>query len=119
MNTDVASGPDGGKVAPPGSSHEVVDIDDDFITPVPRVTRTRSAAINHPPVDEAQVFSSKRAGERAFKLRDSLEKLRPPRFKYIDEAKKIKDLILSQDFVTKYNEYVLCVCPSSFLCVLF
>jgi hypothetical protein len=31
LNTDVASGHDGGKVAPPGSSHEVVDLDDDFL----------------------------------------------------------------------------------------
>ena len=107
LDTDDVSGPgpDCEKVARPGSPHEVVDVDgDDFVTPVPHVTRTRSAAINRPPVDEAQVFSNKRAGERAFKLRGSLEKCRPPRFRYIDEARIIKDLVLSQDFVTKYNE---------------
>ena len=105
LNTDVASGPDGGSVARSRSPHEVFDVDDDdFVTPCPRVTRTRSAAMNRPPMDEAEVFSNKRAGERAFKLRSSLEKLKPSRFKYIDEARKIKDLVLSQEFVTKYNE---------------
>ena len=38
------------------------------------------------------------------KLRCSIEKLKPPRFKYIDEARKIKDLVLSKEFVTKYHE---------------
>ena len=55
-------------------------------------------------MDEVEVFLNKRAGERAFKLRCSIEKLKPPRFKYIDEARKIKDLVLSKDFVTKYHE---------------
>ena len=105
LNTNVVSGPDCGKVACPGSPHEVVDVDgDDFVTPVPRVMRTRSASINRPPVDEAEVFLNKRAGERAFKLRCSIEKLKAPRFRYIDEAIKIKDLVLSKDFVTKYHE---------------
>ncbi|KAE8803924.1 hypothetical protein D1007_20185 [Hordeum vulgare] len=104
LNTDVPSGSDGGNVVAAGSSHEVVDIDDDFGTPVPCVTRTRSATINRPPAEESQVFSNKRVGERDFKLRDSLDKLRPPRFKHIDEARKIRCLVLSQDFVTKYNE---------------
>ena len=70
----------------------------------PCITRTRSAAINRPPVDEVEVFSNKRVGERAFKLRCSIEKLKPPRFKYIHEARKIKDLVLSKDFVTKYHK---------------
>ena len=105
LNTVVASGPDGGSVSRPSSPRDVFDVDDDdFVTPCPRVTRTRSAAINRPPVDEVEVFSNKRAGERAFKLRCSIEKLKPPRFKYIDEARKIKDLVLSKDFLTKYHE---------------
>ena len=89
-----------------------------FFTLVTRVTRTRSAAINHPPADEAKVFSNKRAGERAFKLRGSLEKLRPPRFRYIDEARIIKDLVLSQDFVTKYTSkfYVCALHPFCVFC---
>ena len=105
-NTDVESGPDAGKVAPLGSSCEVhyLDDDDDFITPLPRVTKTRSAAINRPPVDESQIVSTKRAGEKAIKLRVSIEKLTPPRFKYIDEVRQIKDLVLSKDFITKYKE---------------
>ena len=112
LNTAVASGPDGGSVSRSSSPHDVFDVDDDdFVTPCPRVTRTRSAAINRPLVDEVEVFSNKRAGERAFKLRCPVEKLKPPRFKYIDEARKIKDLVLSKDFVTKYHESVLCVCP--------
>ena len=105
LNTDVASGPDGGSVSRPSSPHDVYDVDDDdFVTPCARVTRTRSAAINRPHLDEVEVFSNKRAGERAFKLRCSIEKLKPPRFRYIDEAIKIKDLVLSKDFVTKYHE---------------
>ena len=105
LNTNVASGPDGGSVSRPSSPHDVFDVDDDdFVTPCARVTRTRSAAINRPPLDEVEVFSNKRAGERAFKLRCSIEKLKPLRFKYIDEARKIKDLVLSKDFVTKYHE---------------
>ena len=105
LNTDVASGPDGGSVSRPSSPHDVYDVDDDdFVTPCPRVTRTRSVAIKCPHVDEVEVFSNKRAGERAFKLRGSLKKFKPPRFKYIDEARIIHDLVLIQDFVTKYNE---------------
>ena len=105
LNTVVASGPDGGSVSRPSSPRDVFDVDDDdFVTPCPCVIRTGSAAMNRPPVDEAEVFSNKRAGERAFKLRCSIEKLKPPRFKYIDEARKIKDLVLSKDFVTKYHE---------------
>ena len=105
LNTDVAPGPDGGSVSRASSPHDVFDVDDDdFVTPCPRVTRTRSAAINRPPVDEAEVFSNKRAGERSFKLRCSIEKLKPPRFRYMNEAIKIKDLVLSKDFVTKYRE---------------
>ena len=62
LNTDVASGPDGGSVSRPSSPHDVFDVDDDdFVTPCPRVTRTRSTTINHPPVDEVEVFSNKRA----------------------------------------------------------
>ena len=57
LNTDVASRPDGGSVSRPSSPHDVFDVDDDdFVTPCPRVTRTRSAAINHPPVDDVEVF---------------------------------------------------------------
>jgi len=105
LNTDVASGPDGGSVCRLSPPHDVFDIDDDdFVTPCPRVTRTRSATINRPVVHEVVVFSNKRAGERAFKLRCSIEKLKPLRFKYIDEARKIKDLVLSKDLVTKYHE---------------
>ena len=105
LNTAVASGPDGGSVSRPSSPRDVFDVDDDdFVTTCPCVTRTRSAAINHPFVDDVEVFSNKRAGERAFKLRCSIEKLKPLRFKYIDEARKIKDLVLSKDFVTKYHE---------------
>ena len=105
LNTVVASGPDGGSVSRPSSPRDVFDVvHDDFVTPCPRVTRTRSAAINRPSVDDVEVFSNKRAGERAFKLRCSIEKLKPPRFRYIDEAIKIKDLVLSKDFVTKYRE---------------
>ena len=105
LNTNVASGPDGGSVSRPSSPHDVYDVDDDdFVAPWAHVTRTRSAAINRPPLDEVEVFSNKRAGERAFKLRCSIEKLKPLRFKYIDEAIKIKDLVLSKDFVTKYRE---------------
>ena len=105
LNTDVASGPDGGSVSRPSSPHDVFDVDDDdFVTPCPRATRARSAAINRPPEDDVEIFSNKRAGERAFELRCSIEKLKPPRFKYIDEARIIKDLVFSQDFVTKYNE---------------
>jgi len=105
LNTNVASGADGGSVSRPSSPHDVYDVDDDdFVTPCARATRTRSAAINRPHLDEVEVFSNKRAGERAFKLRCSIEKLKPPRFKYIDEARKIKDLVLSKDFVTKYHE---------------
>ena len=105
LNTNVASGPDGGSVSRPSSPHDVFDIDDDdFVTPCPCVTRTRSATINRPPMDDVEVFLNKRAGERAFKLRCSIEKLKPLRFKYIDEARKIKDLVLSKDFVTKYHK---------------
>ena len=105
LNTNVASGPDGGSVSRASSPHNVYDVDgDDFVTPCAHVTRTRSAAINRPPLDEVEVFSNKRAGERAFKLRCSIEKLKPPRFKYIDEVRKIKDLILNKDFITKYHE---------------
>src|SRR4051812_11292051 len=86
LNTAVASGPDSGSVSCPSSPRDVFDVDDDdFVTPCPRVTRTRSAAINRPPVDDVEVFSNKRACEMAFKLRCSIEKLKPPRFKYIDE----------------------------------
>ena len=81
LNTIVASGPDGGSVSRPSSTRVVFDVvDDDFVTPCPRVTRTRSAAINRPSVDDVEVFSNKRAGERAFKLRCSIEKLKPPRY---------------------------------------
>ena len=105
LNTNVASGPDGGSVSRPSSPRDVFDVDeDDFVMPCPRVTRARSAAINRPPEDDLEIFLNKRAGERAFKLRCSIEKLKPPRFKYIDEAIKIKDLVLSKDFVTKYRE---------------
>ena len=105
LNTNVASGPDGGSVSRPSSPHDVYDVDDDdFVTPCAHVTRTRSAAINRPPLDEVEVFSNKRAGERAFKLRCSIEKLKPPRFRYMDEAIKIKDHVLSKDFVTKNRE---------------
>ena len=105
MNTVVASGPNGGSVSRPSSPRDVFDVDDDdFVTSCPRVTRTRSAAINRPPADDVDVFSNKRSGERAFKLRCSIEKLKPPRFRYIYEAIKIKDLVLSKDFVTKYHE---------------
>ena len=105
LNTVVASGPDGGSVSRPSSPRDVFDVDDDdFVTPCPRATRARSATINRPPEDDVEIFSNKRAGERAFKLRCSIEKLKPPRFKYIDEARKIKDLIFSKDFVTKYHE---------------
>ena len=105
LNTVVASGPDGGSVSRPSSPRDVFDVDDDdFVTPCPRATRARSAAINRPPEDDVEIFSNKRAGERAFKLRCSIEKLKPPRFKYIEEARTIKDLVLSQDFVTKYHE---------------
>ena len=105
LNTAVASGPDGGSVSRPSSPHDVFDVDDDdFVTPCPRATRSRTVAINPPPVDDVEVFSNKRASERAFKLRCSIEKLKHPRFKYIDEARKIKDLVLSKEFVTKYHE---------------
>ena len=57
LNTDVAPGPNGGSVSRPSSPHDVFDVDDDdFVTPCPRVTRTRSAAINRPPMDEVEVF---------------------------------------------------------------
>ena len=63
FNTDVASGPDGASVSRPSSPHDVFDVyDDDFVTPCPRVTRTRSAAINRLHLDEVGVFSNKRAG---------------------------------------------------------
>ena len=105
LNTDVASGPDGGSVSRPSSPRDVFDVDDDdFVTPCPRVTRTWSAAINRPRVDDVEIISNKREGERAFKLRCSIEKLKPPRFKYIDEARKIKDLVLSKELVTKCHE---------------
>ena len=105
LNTVVASGPDGGSVSRPSSPRDVFDVDDDdFDTSCPRITRTRSAAINRPPVDDVEVFSNKRAGERAFKLRCSIEKLKPPRFRYMDEVIKIKDLVLSKYFVTKHRE---------------
>ena len=72
LNTAVASGPDGGSVSRPSSPHDVFDVDDDdFVTPCPRATRSRTAAINRPPVDDVEVFSNNRAGERAFKLRGS------------------------------------------------
>ena len=105
LNTNVASVPDGGSVSRPSSPHDVYDVDDDdFVTQCACVTRTRSATIKRPHLDEVEVFSNKRAGERAFKLRCSIEKLKSLRFKYIDEARKIKDLVLSKDFVTKYRE---------------
>ena len=89
---------------------DVYDVDDDdFVTPCARATRTGRAPINRPHLDEVEVFSNKRVGERAFKLRCSIEKLKPPRFRYMDEAIKIKDLVLSKDFVTKYREYVFYV----------
>jgi hypothetical protein len=106
VNTGVSSGPDGGKEAPPGSSREICDLDDDdFVTPLPRITRrTRSAAVNPDTSGEVVVISNKRAVERPHKLRCSIEKLKPPRFRHLNEARRIKDLVLSQDFRTKYKE---------------
>ena len=60
LNTNVASGPDGGSVSRPSSPHDVYDVDDDdFVTPCPRATRTRSAAINRPPVVMLMFFRTR------------------------------------------------------------
>jgi hypothetical protein len=108
VNTGVASGPVGGKEAAPSSSREVLNLDDDddFVTPVvpPVSKRTRSAVINRPTGVECVVVSNNRAVERPVKLRCSMEKLKPSRFRHLNEARQIKDLILSQDFRTKYKE---------------
>lgn len=103
VNTDVASGPDGGKKAAPGPSYVVSDDDDDFMTP-PISKRTRSAAINRPTSDDRIIYSNKRAGEKRFRLRCLIEKLRPSKFRLVDEARKIKNLILSNYFRAKYKE---------------
>ena len=57
LNTNVASGPDGGSVSRPSSPHDVFDVDDDDLAMLcPCITRTRSAAINRPPMYEVEVF---------------------------------------------------------------
>lgn len=103
-NTDVVSVADGGKEAPPGPSYVVCEDDNDFMMPPPVCRGTRSAAINRPTNDDVVVFSNKRAVERPFKLRCSIEKLKPHKFRLLDEARKIKGHVLSNDFRAKYRE---------------
>ena len=73
----------------------------------PVCKRTRSAAVKHPTSSQAVIQSNKRVVQKPSKYKSSIERLRPAKYRYGMEARKLLEVVTSTAFRKKHSESVL------------